>query len=84
MGSISNGRPQGVTLGPIEVPGSVRDAEDEIASFGYDGIELSASGDGRVIATTYNARGQRVQAIGKGQTAAAQALVRSVTGTYRR
>jgi hypothetical protein len=45
---------------------------------------MTASGDGRVIATTYNARGQRVQAIGKGQTAAAQALVRSVTGTYRR
>ena len=78
MGSISNGSPQGFTSQPgrdLVLPGSVRDAEDMIRSFGYDGLSFESRGRD-VAAISHNARGQRAEAIGRDRVRAAQSLVR--------
>lgn len=54
---------------------SVDDALDELAEMGYDGIDFEPLGR-EVRATSYNAKGYKVQAIGRNDALAAQALVR--------
>lgn len=61
----------------IAVAGSVRHLVDEAASLGYDGIEFVPRGR-EVRAISYNAKGQRAEAIGRNEVAAAQSLVRAL------
>jgi hypothetical protein len=78
MGSIDNGTPQGFTSSPgqdVVLPGSIRDAEDRIRSLGYDGIDFRPLGR-EFVASSYNARGQRAEAIGRTRELAARSLVR--------
>lgn len=77
MTSISNGQPQGFRIPGHEsaIPRSLRDAEDAARSFGYDGIDFTPVGR-EYRAVSYNAKGQRVEAIGRTRELAAQSLVR--------
>jgi hypothetical protein len=59
----------------IAVAGSVGHLEDELASLGYDGITFVPVGR-QVRAYSLNAKGQRAEAIGYNEVAAAQSLVR--------
>lgn len=67
-----NGRAQAVRSSR-----SVRDCIDEALSYGYDGIEFVPRGRD-VRAISYNAKGQRAEAIGINEVAAAQSLVRTL------
>ena len=59
----------------IRTDGSLRHIEDDLSSLGYDGIDFEPLGR-EVRATSYNARGQKVEALGRNEVLAAQSLVR--------
>lgn len=70
--SIGNGMGRAIVIGH-----SLRDLEDVARSFGYDGIELVRHGR-EFRAVSYNAKGQRAEALGRNEVAAAQSLVRTL------